>query len=210
MNWSNEAPLETCKFKDMYDNFSENMICHNLEQMVKIPTRDKNILDLFLTNTPGQVCNTKTLPGLGSSDHDMVFHEISVKRGRIKQMPRKVKSYNKANWSEFKKDLVTYTKEFIQHRHKDPNTLWNLFKDEINRLSATHIPTRQSKKHADLPWITHNIVKQIRKRDKLYTKLKRSTSINTTCNEKFKKLKSSIQRQIRNAYWSYFESIIFS
>jgi len=52
MNWSNESPLDTCRFKELYDTFSENMINHNLEQMVKIPTRNNNILDLFLTNIP--------------------------------------------------------------------------------------------------------------------------------------------------------------
>ena len=44
--------------------------------MVKIPTCEVNILDLFLTNQPGKVHATKTLPSLGSSDHDIVFHEI--------------------------------------------------------------------------------------------------------------------------------------
>jgi len=66
--------------------------------MVKIHTRINNILDLFLTNIPNEVHETKTLPGLGSPDHDIVFHEIKVKRGRIKQIPRQVKSYKKVTW----------------------------------------------------------------------------------------------------------------
>jgi len=71
MNWSNESPSDTCRFKELYDTFTENMINHNLEQMVKIPTRNNNILDLFPTNIPTQVHETKTLPGLGTSDHDI-------------------------------------------------------------------------------------------------------------------------------------------
>ena len=74
------------------------MINHNLKQMVKISTRNNNILDLFLTNIPSQVHETKTLPG--TSDHDIVFREIKVKRGRIKRNPRQVKSYKKATWSD--------------------------------------------------------------------------------------------------------------
>jgi len=91
MNWSNESPSDTCRLKELYDTFTKNMINHNLEQMVKIPTRNNNILDLFFTIIPSQVHETKTLPGLGTSDHDIVFHEIRVKRGRIKQNPRQVK-----------------------------------------------------------------------------------------------------------------------
>ena len=49
---------------------------HNLEQVVHIPTRQENTLDLFYINQPSLVQNTKTLPALGISDHDIVFHEI--------------------------------------------------------------------------------------------------------------------------------------
>jgi len=102
----------------------------------------------FLTNIPSQVPETKTLPGLGKSDHDIVFHEIKVHRGRIKENPRQVKSYKKANWSDFKKNLAIFTYTFITHRHKDPNHLWDMFEAEVNRLSILHIPTRQIKRRS--------------------------------------------------------------
>ena len=47
INWSNKSPSDTCRFKDLYDNFTENMINNNLEQMVKIPIRNNNILIYF-------------------------------------------------------------------------------------------------------------------------------------------------------------------
>jgi len=99
---------------------------------------------------------------------------------------------------------------FTTHKHKDPNHLWDMFKAEVNRLSTLHIPTRQIKSRADLPWVTHKIVKLIRKRDELYTQLKRSCSHKGHYTEKFKYLKSTIRKQIRNAYWSYLGSVIFS
>lgn len=210
MNWSNESPSDSCKFKDMYENFTENLINHNLEQMVKIPTRGKNILDLFLTNIPGQVHETRTLPSLGSSDHDIVFHEVKIKRGRFRQAPRMVKSYKKANWSEFKTDLVNFFEEFKQQQHTDPNHLWDLFKTEVKRLSSKHIPSRKIKSKTDLPWVTQQIIRQIRKRDKLYRKIKRSMSNKSKLTEQFKNIKATIQKQIRNAYWTYLESVIFS
>jgi len=103
--------------KSVYDNFTENMINHNLKQMVKIPSRNIT-LDLFLTNIPSQVHETKTLPGLGTSDHNIVFHEIKVKRGRIKQIPRRVKSYKKANWSLRK----TWPSSLTRSQHTNSKT----------------------------------------------------------------------------------------
>ena len=86
----------------MYDDFLENLINFSLVQMVKIPNRGDNILDLFLTNQPGKVHSTKTLPSLGSSDHDIVFHEISMPIGCPIQPKRKIKLFGKANWEQFK------------------------------------------------------------------------------------------------------------
>jgi len=59
-----------------------------------------------------------------------------------------------------------------------------MFKAEDNWLSTIYIPTKQIKSRADLPWITHEIVKLIRKRDKLYTKLNRSCSQKSHYTEK--------------------------
>ena len=71
-----------------------------------------------------------------------------------------------------------------------------MFKAEVNRLSTLQIPTRQIKSRADLPWVTHEIVKLIRKSDKLYTKLKRSCSHKSHYTEMFKQLKSTIQNRL--------------
>lgn len=210
MDWQTQTPSPSCRFSELYDSFSENLTNFNLEQMVKTPTRDKNILDLFLTNNPSVVHNIQTLPSLGSSDHDIVHHELNIKRGRPLQVKRKIRSYKNADWANFKNDLDQFSVKFIQQNHTDPNTSWNCFKDEFNRLTNKYIPSRLSKSRQDLPWVTHEIVKLIRKRDKLYKKIKRSTSHNPVNMKSFKSLKSVIQNKIRNAYWSYLDSIIFS
>jgi len=210
MDWQTQTPLSECRFKDLYNSFSENLTNFNLEQMVKTPTRDRNILDLYLTNNPSVVHNIQTLPSLGSSDHDIVQHELNILRGRPHQVKRKIRSYNKADWASFKQDLEKFWVKFVKFNHTDPNISWISFRDELNRLTNKHIPSRLSKSRQDLPWVTHEIVKLIRKRDKLYKKIKRSTFHNPMHTKKFKMLKSVIQSKIRSAYWSYLDSVIFS
>ena len=82
-----------------------------------------------------------------------------------------------------------------------------MFKIELNRLSSLRIPTKMCKSGRDLPWITPQILRLIRKRDKMYTKLKH---LNTSTTRQLKDLKYNIQKQIRNAYWLYIESVIFT
>ena len=55
------------------------------------------------------------------------------------------------------------TNTFKTRKHKDPNHLWDMFKAEVNRLSTLHIPTRKIKSKANIPWVTHEIDKLIKK-----------------------------------------------
>jgi hypothetical protein len=59
-----------------------------IEQVVHISTRQENTLDLFYINQPSLVQNTKILPALGTSDHDIVFHEMNITIGRKHKTPR--------------------------------------------------------------------------------------------------------------------------
>ena len=176
--------------------------------MVTTPTRQENILYLFLTNTPSLVQNTETLPSLGTSDHDIVFHELHIKIGRPFQPKRPIRIYRRSNWEDFKTDLSEFGKTCINSDQTDQNSAWNMFKIELNRLSSLHIPTKMCKSRRDLPWLTPQIIRLIRKRDKMYTKLKHLNTSTTT--KQFKDLKYNIQKQIRNAYWLYIESVIFT
>ena len=66
IDWITESILEGCRHRNIYISFLENLMNFNLQQMVTSPTRGSNILDLFLTNMPAQVLETKSLPPLGS------------------------------------------------------------------------------------------------------------------------------------------------
>ena len=179
---------------------------------MKIPTRNENILDLFLANQPGKLHNTKTLPSLGSSDHDIVFHEISMPIGHPLQPKRNIKLFGKANWDQFKADINTFKETFQQMDDSDTNSLWNVFKAEIDRLSKLHIPSKTTRSRTDLPWITSLIRRKIHKRDKLYQKVKSSKGKQNfeTLKSKLSKFKSALQNEIRKSYWEYLESVIFT
>ena len=194
----------------MYSAFLENLVNLNLQQMVLCPTRGNNILDLFLTNFSSQVHETNTLPPLSSSDHDIVHHEIKVNRGRSHQPKREIRCYNKANWLGLKQDLLKFSKAYMDSKHTDPNTAWTCFKDELNRLCSVHIPIKTTKTRRDLPMVNQSIIRLIRKRDHLYKQIKRSSSPSQNLVKEFKKLKYKIQKDIRNSYWQYLESVIFT
>ena len=82
-----------------------------LEQVVREPTIGKNTLDLFFTTNPTLVERSTVTPGL--SDHDGVpLIIISAKPRVIKQRPRKVYLYHKADTNALLSNLRRWSDEF--------------------------------------------------------------------------------------------------
>ena len=111
-----------------------------------------------------------------------------------KQKPRQIPLYRKANWETMKEE-ITETHKNIQELEANGGTveeLWLLFKTRLNQSVIDHIPHKTAKQKDSLPWITPNISKFIRRRDRLYNKKKKSADPKIT--SKFKEVKRMIQR----------------
>ena len=63
--------------------------------MVQEPTRESNILDLFLTNSPTLVDSVYVHPGI--SDHLAVISGVKLRPSIQKLKPRNVHLYSKAD-----------------------------------------------------------------------------------------------------------------
>ena len=67
--------------KDLIDTLND----FNLVQVVEEPTRERNTLDLVITNCPQQIPRIEILPGL--SNHDAVLCEITVQHQKRTNTP---------------------------------------------------------------------------------------------------------------------------
>jgi len=121
MDWSNDSPSDTCRFKELYDAFTENMTVSNKWSKTH------------------QQQHQHTKSTLWNQNVTWVRH-IRSRHSIFKQNPRKVKSYKKASWCEFKKYLAIFNYMFTPHKHEDPSHLWDRLKAAVNTL---HKPTRQ-------------------------------------------------------------------
>ena len=139
-----------------------NIINNNaLTQLVEEPTRLQNTLDLILTNRPGKVIRTDTIPGI--SDHDIVYTEFDLRPVKYHQKPRTIPLYNKANWYGMRIDL-TNIKNTLLDMFKDNdcqvNSMWDIFKNtrllneqpniyhkkELKTKTENHGSTQKSRK----------------------------------------------------------------
>ena len=79
----------------LFDSFLEIMSDFSFSQRVREPTRQDNILDLFLTTNHTLVNSVIIIPGL--SDHDIVEGVVVTKPASTEKAPRKVHLYRKAD-----------------------------------------------------------------------------------------------------------------
>ena len=63
--------------------------------------------------------------------------------------------------------------------HLNAKQLWEIFKNKLNQLIKDHVPHKVAKAKDSLPWINTKTKKLIRKRDKLYRKMKKTGNLDT-------------------------------
>ena len=208
IDWDTEQIKQNCSYTTVYDSFLEIIHDFGLEQIVKIPTRNSNTLNLFLLNLPSLVHSTKTLPPLGQGDHDIAHHELEIYPGRRKQKQRHIKLYKKTNWAGFREEMKQYQQTYVEKtQNRNTNTKWKEFKGSLNKLTEKYAPTKLFKPKDGHPCVTLEIKRLMHKRDRLYSKHKQNRP-NPNIKNKFNHLKHIIKRKLRESYNQYIDTIV--
>jgi chromatin segregation and condensation protein Rec8/ScpA/Scc1 (kleisin family) len=83
-----------------------------------------------------------------------------------------VPNYKKTNWEGIKQDLISSRDKFIAKLEAGTNMdtveeIWKQFKEAIETCIEKHIPKKKIGKHHDVPWMTTDIKRLIRKKTTL-------------------------------------------
>jgi chromatin segregation and condensation protein Rec8/ScpA/Scc1 (kleisin family) len=105
-----------------------------------------------------------------------------------------VPNYKKTNWEGIKQDLISSRDKFIAKLEAGTNMdtveeIWKQFKEAIETCIEKHIPKRKIGKHHDVPWMTTDIKRLIRKKTTLIQqKQKKQETITQKSFQRHKKL----------------------
>ena len=137
----------------------------------------------------------------------MVTASYALKPTTQKQKPRKVPLLNKADWPKLKSLMRDYQEKFLlNHSNRSVEELWSDFVTTLDTLTSKCIPTKIIRGKFSLPWITQSIRRQIRRRDDLYRKLKKTGD--QTFRDKFLALRKAIKHNIKSSYNLYLEGLL--
>ena len=93
-----------CNQPELIRGFIDVMADYGLTQVVTKPIFHKNTPDLFVTNNPTCVYNTKVISGISADGHHDSYVECDISPIRNKQVLREIKLYSKTD-SEGLKDI---------------------------------------------------------------------------------------------------------
>jgi hypothetical protein len=205
-DWKTKRLKENTTNQNNHYLFADTLDDNGLVQLVEQPTRETNTLDLIITNNPTRFTRVEVIPGV--SDHDIVFCELDIKPVKNKQKARQIPLYNKARWDTIREDLAVIMATVSSLSTTDANIdeLWGVFKNGLEKSVSANVPHKTAKSKDNIPWITPEIRKHIRQRDRLYKRMKKSSDQNDR--KKFRELRRNVQKELRRAYWTYIEDIV--
>ena len=146
---------------------------NHCKQIVTSPTRctlsSQTIIDLIFTSNPHEHIETVVLHK-GCSDHYVVQTVLDTHKP-IKHITKQYRSYHNFNIDHFNEDLRN---ELINLEITDTNCqtntdlLWDNFIDIFKYVSDKHAPLKTKRiKGSPKHWITPDLIKEIKDRDKL-------------------------------------------
>ena len=180
---------------------------HGLEQMVHFTTREKNILDLILTTLPGQFKDVHSPDKL--SDHDIVSGTLKIFITPKKKPRRKVFLYQKGDYESIRKDTVEYAKEKYYSGYSDTHSvqeIFDLLTSFIQDSADKYIQSKTSRSVSSIPWITPEIRRKIRRKNKTHAKAKNTSS--SKLRSKFETLRREMKADIRKQHDLYMNYLV--
>ena len=206
IDWDHTTLKENCPHPTLHRNFVMCLEDLALHQVVKEPTRDENILDLFITSNETLVNRARVIPGI--SDHDAVLIESSLYPDTKKRPGRKVPVWKKADWNGLQGHITADwdSLDLEVKRHGQVEFLWKYFRDSLERGIMHFIPHRMIKGREQYSFMSRELKRKIRKRRKLYS-IKRLKPTRKNISN-YNQLQSEIQKQFRMEYWNYLSEIM--
>ena len=132
------------------------------------PTREENILDLLITNKPGLIKSSNSVPGI--SDHCAVVTKLDIDPPYRRTKPRPVRQFKKANWEFIRQQIRSCWTSFSENspsRSVDEN--WLKPKSILNQCLDKFIPTKMTSPRENLPWLSKSLLASIRKKTSSYS-----------------------------------------
>ena len=122
----------------------------------------------------------------------------SVKRSN--KPPRKIYLYQRANTEDLKAEAQKISEDFDRKNLSETNAndLWNEFKDRVQKSVEKNVPSKIVRNRSRSPWITQQIRRYHRKKQRAYNRAVKSNS--TEDWKRFREIRKVVKKETRKSY----------
>ena len=204
VNFCNRNHPLFCRLESILQLFS-------LSQTVCSPTHanpngDTSLIDLALVSNTSLLLDCSTIPPLANSDHNGLKLSLKIKHNhqQVQQQPRTIWRYSCA---DFRKacELIDATDwdNLLPAEDVDLAAInWN---NKFMDIMQTCIPQQTLRKRRNVPWLTKNITRYMKKRNAAFQAAKRSGKPELAL--KYRKLRNETVKLLRSAKRSYLQQL---
>ena len=126
-----------------------------------------------------------------------------------KKPRRKVFLYQKGNFELMRKDASDFAKDKYFNGYSDNRSVqenFDLITSFIQESAEKHIPSKTSRSTSSVPWITPEIRRKIRRRNKTHAKAKKTGS--SKLRTKFESLRKEIKADVKKQHDLYVNNLV--
>jgi hypothetical protein len=140
-------------------------------QLVDFSTHIKgNILDLVLTNIPERVAEVREEGRLGNNDHSSIAIEVKVgSENHPNKQQEGRPDWARADWSEMKEKARNWNWRG-ELRGTSAGEAWTRLRGKVESWIETCVPKRQLRNKNRPPWLLQEILREIRKRKRMWAR----------------------------------------
>ena len=169
------------------------------------PNGRQSTIDLVFLSNPHQLIHCRTLPPLASSDHACIDVLLSsrIDTEDHSKIPRKVWLYDRADF-ELANELLVGCGDII-NPDDDLEHVWSVWEEYFMSIMHQCIPQVTVKVKKNPPWLSSVLLTNIRKKNSLYRRARKSGRFEDVGN--YKKQRNLVANMLKSSKAKFFDRL---
>ena len=167
----------------------------------------------MITSIPERVKVSEVLKPMSteiSTDHSAIIFDLSLSHIPNPKIKRTVFDYRRADFDRLRSHIQSLDLDKLISNHGKIDHDWFAWKKSFMNAVADFVPTKNLRSRHHLPWVNSLILHNIKKKNSLRKKIKRSSSPSEHVKKRFRDLRANIKRMLRESRKEYINSICTS
>ena len=196
--WTTTNP----KTAAVHRKFMNLLLENSLAQLITEVTRpiSESTFDLVATTNAQLISDIEYNPG--------ITFNINLRPTQQRKPPRKIYNFKNAKEDSLKQNVKEHTQKFLASNpiNNSVDTNWVKIRKFLLDAMDKNVPSKMSRGKRHLPWITKDLKRQMRKRDKLHSLARKYQ--NSSSWLKFRQYRNKVASLVHRTHDNYVNNIV--